>query len=156
MRANYLRGRSGRGRDCASTRTGPVTLEGGVSKDSVVYHPRSASNARTEAEGAPRCCSSTPCGCRTQGPWTVLPRPAARSYRLSASRRRGSRAAAISTSDGRSRPPASRLARSRYARRQLSVDRIRGDSKLITGGGDIQVGQVGGALRCTTARARSP
>ncbi len=37
---------------------------------------------------------------------------------------------------------------------EVSCDRVRGDATLVTGGGDIRVGDIGGALRCGTRGGR--
>jgi hypothetical protein len=132
---------------------GPVTLEGGVAKD-LTYKIRVSVNARSEAE-ARRLLQQYTVKVDTQGQWTVLTAPGGAvmtSVSVSAPRLV---AATVSTSDGAVEASGvDGLLDVDTRAGQVSVDRIRGDSKLVTGGGDIQVGQVGGALRCTTGAGK--
>ena len=132
---------------------GPVTLEGGVSKD-LTYTIRLSVNARTEAE-ARRALQQYAVRVATQGAWTVLTAPGG----VGDDRRHHQGAAP----DGAPRFPRPKARWRRRASkacwmwirapgmyRWTAIPAIR---KLITGGGDIQVGRS--AARCAAPRARA-
>jgi DUF4097 and DUF4098 domain-containing protein YvlB len=132
---------------------GPVTLEGGVGKD-LSYVIRVSVNARTEGE-ARRALQQYAVRVEKQGPWTVLTAPGGVVMTSVSVKSPRLLAAAISTSDGTvGANGVEGLLEVDTRAGDVSVDRVRGDSKLITGGGDIRVGQVGGALRCTTGAGK--
>jgi DUF4097 and DUF4098 domain-containing protein YvlB len=132
---------------------GPVTLEGGVAK-ALSFTIHLSVNARTEAEGR-RALQQYAVQIQNQGPWTVMTMPGGAVMTNVSLKAPRLSAVALSTSDGSigaSGIDGTLDADTRAG--SVSVDRIRGDSKLITGGGDILVGQVGGALRCTTGAGK--
>src|SRR4051812_31279007 len=121
---------------------GPVTLEGGVGKD-LSYVIRVSVNARTEGE-ARRALQQYAVRVEKQGPWTVLTAPGGVVMTSVSVKSPRLLAAAISTSDGTvGANGVEGLLDIDTRAGDVSVDRVRGDSKLITGGGDIRVGQVG-------------
>ena len=132
---------------------GPVTLEGGVSKE-LTYTIRVSVNARTEAE-ARRALQQYTVRVDKQGPWTVLTAPGGVVMTSVSVKAPKLLAATISTSDGKvGATGVEGLLDVDTRAGEVSVDRVGGNSKLITGGGDIYVGQVGGALRCTTGAGK--
>jgi len=132
---------------------GPVTLEGGVSKN-LSYTIRLSVNARSEAEGR-RALQQYTVHVATQGPWTVLNAPGGVVMTAVTIKAPNLAAAHISTSEGKVEAAGIDGLLDVDTRAGIVlVDRVNGDSKLITGGGDIQVGQVGGALRCTTGAGK--
>jgi hypothetical protein len=132
---------------------GPVTLEGGVSRD-LTYTIRLSVDARTEAQGR-RALQQYAVRVSTQGPWTVLTAPGGVVMTAVTIKAPTLAAAVISTSEGKVEAAGIDGLLDVDTRAGLvHVDRVNGDSKLITGGGDIQVGQVGGTLRCTTGAGR--
>ena len=132
---------------------GPVTLEGGVSKE-LTYTITVSVNARTEAE-ARRALQQYTVRVDKQGPWTVLTAPGGVVMTSVSVKAPKLLAATISTSDGKvGATGVEGLLDVDTRAGEVSVDRVGGNSKLITGGGDIYVGQVGGALRCTTGAGK--
>ncbi len=128
---------------------GPVTLEGGVSKD-LSYVIRLSVNARTEAE-ARRALAQYAVRVTKQGQLTVLTAPGGMVMTAVSVKAPRLTSAVISTSEGRVEATGIEGLLDVDTRAgHVVVDRIRGDSKVVTGGGDIQIGQVGGTLHCTT------
>jgi len=128
---------------------GPVTLEGGVSKD-LSYTVTLTVNARSEAE-AIRLLRNYTVRAESQGQWMVLTAPGGPVMAAVEVRTPALSNAVISTSEGAVQ--ASGIEGPLdvdSGAGDLSVDRVQGDCKLVTGGGGIQVGKIGGALHCST------
>src|SRR5947208_9585533 len=115
---------------------GPVTLEGGVSKN-LSYTIRLSVNARSEAEGR-RALQQYTVHVATQGPWTVLNAPGGVVMTAVTIKAPNLAAAHISTSEGKVEAAGIDGLLDVDTRAGIVlVDRVNGDSKLITGGGDI-------------------
>src|SRR5581483_11491387 len=132
---------------------GPVTLEGGVSRD-LSYVIRVTVDARSEAE-ARRVLQQYTARIDRQGQWTVLTAPggpvitsvSVKAPRLSA--------ASVITSDGKvSASGIDGPLDVDTKGGEVVIDRIQGEARLVSGGGDIQVGQVGGSLHCATGAGK--
>jgi DUF4097 and DUF4098 domain-containing protein YvlB len=128
---------------------GPVTLEGGASKD-LTYIVQVTVAARTEAEGRHKL-QQYSVRLERQGGWAVLTVPGGQAMSTVTVKTSGLVAAVVSTSDGAVQAGGieGNLDVDSGAG-ELNVDRIGGDVKLVTGGGPIRVGQVGGGLHCST------
>src|ERR1041384_1990483 len=125
---------------------GPVTLEGGVSKD-LSYTIRVSVNARSESE-ARRLLQQYAVKVETLSQWTVLTAPGGAVMTSVSVRTPRLTAATVATSDGAVDVAGIEGLLDVDTRAgNVIVDRIRGDSKLVTGGGDIQVGRVGNGGR---------
>lgn len=128
---------------------GPVSLEGGVSKD-LSYTVVVSVNARTEAE-AWRVLRQYNVRVESQGAWTVLTAPGGPTMASVEVKSPGLDNAVISTSEGAVQATGIEGPLDvDSGAGELTVDRVQGDCKLVTGGGGIRVGQIGGALRCST------
>jgi DUF4097 and DUF4098 domain-containing protein YvlB len=128
---------------------GPITVQGGVSKD-FSYVIRVSIRARSEGE-ARRVLAGYTARTSRQGDWLVLTAPGGAAMSTITMKTPHLSFAAISTSDGSVN--ASGIDGPLEVDSQggdLSCDRVRGDCKLVTGGGEIHVGQVFGAARCAT------
>lgn len=128
---------------------GPVTLEGGVSGN-LSYTVTVSVSARTEAE-ALRWLKQYAVHLESQGPWLVLTAPGGPAMASLDVKTPSLSHAVISTSEGGVQ--ASGIEGPLdvdSGAGDLTVDRIQGDCKLVTGGGGIRCGQISGALRCTT------
>lgn len=128
---------------------GPVTLEGGTSRE-LAYTVRLTVNARNEAE-ARRLLQNYSVRIDPQGQWTVLTAPGGAVMTAVTLKTPRLAAASVITSDGV--VTASGIDGALdvdTGAGEVSIDRITGDSRLTTGAGNIKVGQVGGALRCST------
>src|SRR5271165_4643665 len=128
---------------------GPVTLEGGVSKE-FSYTVKISVMARTEAQARPVLERAIVRAIAERGVFTLtVPGGAA----LSSVSIRAPRLTKveIATSEGpvEARGVDGPLTATSGAG-ELTVDRIRGACTLITGGGAVHVGQVDGPLHCTT------
>jgi hypothetical protein len=131
---------------------GPVTLEGGVSNDLQVTVKFSVA-APDEAE-AKRLLGLLGMRVRQeQGKVSLFPPsgPAVTAVWVKAPRLDG---AAIMSSHGSVDVRGIDGTLSVDAVGDLQVDRVGGDCRLFTGGGNVKVGQVGAGLRCTTRAGR--
>jgi DUF4097 and DUF4098 domain-containing protein YvlB len=132
---------------------GPVTLEGGVSKD-LSYTIRVTVDARSEAE-ARRVLQQYVARVENQGQWTVLTAPGGPVITSVSVRAPRLTAASVMTSDGKvSAAGIDGTLDVDTKGGEVVIDRILGEAKLVSGGGDIQVGQVGGSLRCATGAGK--
>jgi DUF4097 and DUF4098 domain-containing protein YvlB len=127
---------------------GPVTLEGGTSRV-LTYTVKVAVSARTEAE-ARRLLQQYDLRVDQQGSWTVMTLPGGPVTSFLAIQSPRLAQAVISTTDGVKAFGVDGPLDVDTLAGELTVDRVQGDVKLQTGGGDVHVGQVGGALRCST------
>jgi DUF4097 and DUF4098 domain-containing protein YvlB len=128
---------------------GPVTVEGGISKD-FTYSVKVALNARTEAE-ARRVLRTYAVRADVQGQWLVITAPGGAAMPVMNVKTPRLQALTITTSDG--------VVNAAGVDGNLDVDtgggelfadHIRGDCRLITGAGDVRVGEIGGTLRVST------
>jgi DUF4097 and DUF4098 domain-containing protein YvlB len=132
---------------------GPVNLEGGVGK-TISYTIKLTVNMRSEAE-ARRALQAYAVRVAQQGPWTVLTAPGGAVMTHVTIKAPKLSAAVVSTTEGPIGAVGIDGALDVDTRAgAINVDRILGDSKVLTGGGDIQVGQVGGTLRCATGAGK--
>lgn len=132
---------------------GPVTLEAGVAK-TVTYTIRATVNMRTEAE-ARRALQAYAVRVAQQGPWTTMSAPPGVVVTTITIRAPKLSAAVLATTEGPITATGVDGVLDVDTRAgAISVDRVLGDSKVVTGGGDIQVGQIGGALRCSTGAGK--
>jgi DUF4097 and DUF4098 domain-containing protein YvlB len=128
---------------------GPVTLEGGVSRE-VSYTLRISVNVRTQAE-ARRILERYRVRAVPQGEWTVLtvsPGDGNASLEIRAPRLSGVEIADTEGTVTAGGIDGTLRVNSRAG--AISADRVRGECQLSTGGGEIRVGRVYGTLRCTT------
>jgi len=132
---------------------GPVNIQAGASK-AVTYTVRFSVNMRNEAE-ARRTLRDCEVRWQQQGPWMVMTMPGGAVVTNVTIQAPKLAAVAITTTEG---PVAAAgvdgMVEVDARAGAVSVDRVLGDSRVLTGGGDIQVGQVGGALRCKTGAGR--
>ncbi len=131
---------------------GPVTLDGGVSRN-LTYTVRltvSTRAARTEAE-ARRWLQQYSVRVDSQGGWTVVTVPAGPALASVSLNTPRLNAAVLSTSEGAVRASGvAGILEVDTRAGELAADRIGGDCKMATGGGDVRVGEIGGSLHCTT------
>jgi len=128
---------------------GPVTLEAGVSKD-LSYIVTVSVNARSEAE-ARRLLLHYTVRMESQGPWMVLTAPGGPVMASVELKTPSLNNAVISTSEGAVQATGIEGPLDvDSGAGDLTVDRVQGDCKLITGGGGIRVGKIGGALHSST------
>jgi len=132
---------------------GPVTLEGGVSKN-VSYQVKVSVKTPTAAE-ARHILNRYAVRVAPQGDWLVLTAPGGPFLTAVSVKAPRLVSAAVSTSDGAVdvRGVDGALVVSTGGG-ELFVDRVRGDCKLFTRGGDVRVGQVEGSLECTSGAGR--
>jgi DUF4097 and DUF4098 domain-containing protein YvlB len=132
---------------------GPVTLEGGVSKN-VSYQVKVGVKTSTAAE-ARRILDRYAVRLAPQGDWLVLTAPGGPFPTAVSVKAPRLAAAAVSTSDGAVdvRGVDGPLVVDSGGG-ELFVDRVRGDCKLFTRGGDVRVGQVEGSLECASGAGR--
>ena len=131
---------------------GPVTLDAGGRV--FTYSIRVSVAARTEAE-ARRLFERLPMHIASQGDWVVLTAPGGPALATVTVKGPRLSAAIIATSDGNVEAsgidgPCDIDTRAG----EISVDRIRGQSKLVTGGGPVKVGEVDGPLQCSSGAGR--
>jgi DUF4097 and DUF4098 domain-containing protein YvlB len=131
---------------------GPVTFQGGAA-NSLQYTVRVSVVARTEAQ-AQRVLERYSVRVGPVGGWTVLTAPGGPVISRVTVQAPLLSAVEISTSDG---PVEAAGVNGPLTvdtgAGELSVDRIRGECKLVTGGGDILVGQVG-SLHCSSGAGK--
>ena len=132
---------------------GPVTLEGGVSKN-VSYQVKVSVKTSTAAE-ARRILNRYAVRLAPQGDWLVLTAPGGPFPTTVSVKAPRLVSAAVSTSDGAVdvRGVDGPLVVDSGGG-ELFVDRVRGDCKLFTRGGDVRVGQVEGSLECASGAGR--
>jgi DUF4097 and DUF4098 domain-containing protein YvlB len=127
---------------------GPVTLEGGTAPD-LKYSVKVVVSARSEGE-ARRVLQQYAVRMEMQGGWAVLTMPGgAATSAVSIQSPRLSQAVISTTDTVKAFGVDGPLVVDTLAG-ELNIDKVQGDAKLTTGGGDIHVGQVGGSLRCST------
>ncbi|HMC58956.1 MAG TPA: hypothetical protein VKJ01_07185, partial [Candidatus Solibacter sp.] len=137
---------------------GPVTFQGGTFQGSAAnrlqYTVRVSVMARTEAQ-AQRVLERYAVRVSPVGGWTVLTAPGGPVVSTVTVKAPWLSAVEISTSDG---PVEAAGVNGPLTvdtgAGELSIDRIRGDCKAVTGGGDIRVGQVNGSLHCSSGAGR--
>jgi hypothetical protein len=132
---------------------GPVTVDASASR-SLEYTVRVSVAARAEAE-ARRILDAAPVRVSTQGDWVVLVAPGGPV--IAQVKVKAPRLAAldIGTTDGAVAVTGVDGAAAIDTRAgAITADRMRGTSKLVSGGGEIRVGTVDGSLECTTAAGR--
>jgi DUF4097 and DUF4098 domain-containing protein YvlB len=130
---------------------GPVTLDAGnAGARQYSYTVKVSVRARTP-EQARRILQQYSVKIQPQGEWLVMTTPGGPVTSFASVTAPSLKAVEISTSDGAVEATGidGTLDVDSQAD-QLKADRIHGDCKLITGGGDIQVGTVDGALHCAT------
>jgi hypothetical protein len=128
---------------------GPVTVQGN-SSNVLAYSVRIGVAARTEAD-ARRLLDQIALRPSTQGGWTVLTTPPGVDVQNFVVRVPLVAEAVVETAEGPVQATGVEGTLEVNARAgDLSVDRIRKDCRLFTGGGGVNVGQVGGALHCRT------
>ena len=128
---------------------GPVTVEGGVSRD-LSYTVTVTVNARSQSE-ARRVLQQYTVRMEAQGPWAVLSAPGGAAMSTIVVKAPRLNGAVISTSDGAVQATGIEGTLDvDSGAGELTADRIGGDCKLVTGGGKIMVGHVGGSLRSAT------
>jgi hypothetical protein len=132
---------------------GPVTLEGGVSPK-VSYQVKVSVKAPTAAQ-ALRVLDGYAVRLAPQGDWLVLTAPGGPFLSALSVTAPRLTAAAVSTSDGavdvRGVEGALNVD---TGGGELFVDRVGGNCKLFTRGGDVRVGQVEGSLDCASGAGR--
>jgi DUF4097 and DUF4098 domain-containing protein YvlB len=132
---------------------GPVTVEGGVSKD-FSYTVNVKVMARTESE-ARRKLSRAVVQLSSERGTCVVRVPGGEALSTLTVRAPRLMAATVGTSDGKVDVRGVDGALHVNSRAgELFADRIRGDCELITGGGVISVGQVDGNLQCSTGAGK--
>ncbi|HWC97679.1 MAG TPA: hypothetical protein VG456_13035 [Candidatus Sulfopaludibacter sp.] len=132
---------------------GPVTVEGGVSRD-LAYTVTVKVMARSEGEARRKLARATVQFSRERGTCTVNV-PGGEALSTVNLRAPSLSAAVITTSDGKVDVrgiDGSLQVHSRAG--ELFADRIHGDCELVTGGGIVSVGQVDGNLQCSTGAGR--
>jgi DUF4097 and DUF4098 domain-containing protein YvlB len=132
---------------------GPVTIEGGVSKE-FTYTVKVSVAARTAAE-AQRVFERYAVKHEQQGQWMVFTAPGGAATPIVTLKGPKLLAVSISTSAGaiEARNIEGSLEVDSGAG-ELFADKVRGQSRLVTGAGDITVGEVGGNLHCSTGGGR--
>jgi hypothetical protein len=128
---------------------GPVTLEGGVSRE-LSYTAKVSVRARSEAE-ARRILEQFAVRIASQGGWHVV--ATSQGAILSELTLRAPRLTEVTivTSDGAvAAQGVDGVLEVSSGAGPLVVDRVRGDCRLATRGGGIRIGDVGGALQSTT------
>jgi DUF4097 and DUF4098 domain-containing protein YvlB len=132
---------------------GPVTLEAGAGKN-LTYSIRLTVNMRSEAE-ARRTLQRYAIRIQQQGAWTTLTAPGGGVVTAVSLKAPKLTAAVVATTEGpigATGVDGTLAVETRAG--NVSVDRVRGDSRVVTGGGDIAVGQIGGSLRCVTGAGK--
>ena len=128
---------------------GPVTVEGGVSRD-FTYSVKVILNARNEME-ARRVIRTYNVRADLQGQWLVISAPGGAAMPVMVVKTPRLHALAVTTSDGVVNATGiDGTLDVDTGAGELSADRIRGDCRLITGAGDIKVGEVSGGLHVST------
>jgi ribosomal protein S28E/S33 len=132
---------------------GPVTLQGGVSRN-LSYQVKVSVKTRTAAE-ALRILERYAVRLAPQGDWQVLTAPGGPFLTAVSVKAPRLTAAVVSTSGGAVdvRGVDGPLVVSTGGG-ELSVDRIRGRCQLSTVGGDVRVGEVDGSLECASGAGR--
>jgi hypothetical protein len=127
---------------------GPVTLEAGNAR-ALTYSVKVTVSARTEAE-ARRVLQQYAVRMDHQGGWAVLTAPGGAATSTVSIQSPHLSQAIVSTTDGVKAFGVDGPLDVNTLAGELTVDRVQGDVKLQTGGGDVHVGRVGGALHCVT------
>jgi DUF4097 and DUF4098 domain-containing protein YvlB len=128
---------------------GPVTVEGGVSKE-ISYTVKLNVPAKTASE-AVRMLARYPVHVTSVGDWVVLTTPAGQVFSTVTVQAPQLTAVEISTTEGavEARGIDGTL-QVDSAAGELTADRIKGTCRLTTGGGSVKVGTVEGPLQCRT------
>lgn len=132
---------------------GPVTVSTGAGRE--ITYTVTVSVMTQTAERAQTAVNQQPVRVETNGEWTVLTTPGGAAISTVILKAPRLSALSVGTTNGAvDAKGIDGVLDINTSAGEVSCDRVRGDATLVTGGGDIRVGDVGGGLRCGTRAGR--